>query len=284
MNEEFAMGTAFSQFHEGAISDSFTISYRNKDNAGRLYDTGIIVPEFIFNDRLPGGDNEYAIFGKVNYMGFRDEGRKFGLQDKGVSVVAYKAKPYELESVTSVKLSIMIPVHFFDDIQIYTTDRISAKLPYISDKSETVYINIHNSYFAFIPMEITDLGTDMRMKIERSGDYILISHYNYHGEARPFTEKELILLCNGFVCVAEAGCESMENFINYASAYTLADAMEKQESAWFRKIHFKNKRADLHLMFSPMTDNVFVSTINKRPTGMHILKADGLDLNKVPFL
>ncbi|MCD6322437.1 MAG: hypothetical protein J7L77_05365 [Clostridiales bacterium] len=284
MTEEFAMGTAFSQFHEGAISDSFTISYRNKDNASRLYDTGVIVPEFIFNDRLPGGDNEYAIFGKINYTGFRDEGRKFGLQDKGVSIVAYKAKPYELESVTSVKLSIMIPVHFFDDIKIYTADGKAVNLPYTSGKPETVYVNIHKSYFAFIPMEITDLGTDIRTKIEKAGDYILISHYNYHGDARSFNEKELILLQNGFVCVSEANCGSIKEFMDYASDYSLKDAMEKQESAWFRKIHFKNSKADLQLMFSPMTDNVFVSTINKKPTGMHVIRADGLDLNMVPFL
>lgn len=284
MTEDFAMGTAFSQFHEGAISDSFTISYRNKKNANRLYDTGVIFSQFIFNDRLPGMDNEYAIFGKTNYMGFRDEGRKFGLQDKGTSLVAYKAKPYEKESVNSIKLSIMIPVHFFDGIKIYTSDGKRCGLPYTSDTSETVYVNVYDSYFAFIPLKITDLGTDLKMKIERAGDYILISHYNYHGAARSFTDRELVLLQNGFVCIAESKCRSMNEFIDNTSEYKLTDVMEKQESAWFRKLWFKNKNTELSLMFSPLSEGIFVSTINKRPTGNNVLKADGLDLKRVPFL
>lgn len=284
MTQEFAMGTAFSQFHEGAISDSFTISYRNRANAERLYDTGVIFSNFIFNDRIPGGDNEYAIFGKTNYMGFRDEGRKMGLQDKGVSLVAYKAKPYERENVNSIKLSIMIPVHFFDDIKIFTNAGKVSQLPYVSDKPEPVYINIYKSYFAFIPMTLTDLSADKKMQIERKEDYIFISFYNYKGENRSFTANELILLQNGFVCVAESNCSCMDDFIAYAFDYSLKDVMEKQESAWFRKIWFKNKKTDMCLMLSPMSEGVFVSTINKKPTGIHVLKADGLDLKKVPFL
>ena len=284
MTAEFAMGTAYSQFHEGAVSDSFTISYRNKDNASRLFDTGVIFSQYIFNDRIPGGDNEYAVFGKTNYMGFRDEGRKFGLQDKNVSVVAYKAKPYEKDSVSTAKLSIVIPVHFFDEIKIYTENKKAATLPYESDKAEIVYVNIHKSYFAFIPLSVTDLGTDVKMKIERVEDYILISLYNYSGETRSFEEKELILLQNGFVCIADIDCNNIDEFINSVSDYEISDAMEKQESAWFRKIKFINEITELYLMFSPLSESVFVSTVNKRPTGTHVLKADGLDLTKVPFL
>ena len=264
--------------------DSFTISYRNKDNATRLYDTGVIFSSYIFNDRLPGGDNEYAIFGKINYTGFRDEGRKFGLQDKGVSLVTYKGKPYEYEAVSSAKMSIIIPVHFFDDIKIYNQNGDLITMPYTSDEPETVYINIHKSYFAFIPLEVTDFGTDIKMQVERAGDYILVSFYNYSGETRAFTEKELILLQNGFVCIAESGCNSMDEFVAITSDYVLKDVMEKQESAWFRKVMFKNNTTELNLMFSPLSEGIIVSTINKKPTGMHVVKADGLDLAKVPLL
>lgn len=284
MTEEFAMGTAYSQFHEGAISDSFTISYRNKKNAARLFDTGVIFSQYIFNDRIPGRDNQYAVFGKTNYMGFRDEGRKFGIQDKNVSIIAYKAKPYEKDSVSTAKLSIVIPVHFHDDIKIHTEDKKVAVLPYESDKIEKVYVNIYKSFFSFIPLSVTDLGTDVKMKIERVEDYFFISLYNYSGETRSFEENDLILLQNGFVCIAQTGCRGMDEFIEYSSRYELKDTMEKQESAWFRKIHFKNDTTELNLMFSPFSESVFVSTINKRPTGSHVLKADGLDLNKVPYL
>ena len=103
-------------------------------------------------------------------------------------------------------------------------------------------------------------------------------------QTRSFEENDLILLQNGFVCIAQTGCRGMDEFIEYSSRYELKDTMEKQESAWFRKIHFKNDTTELNLMISPFSESVFVSTINKRPTGSHVLKADGLDLNKVPYL
>ena len=60
--------------------------------------------------------------------------------------------------------------------------------------------------------------------------------------------------------------------------------MEKQEGAWTRKIRFINSKTDLNLMYSPLTEGIFVSTVNKRPIGMNILKADGLDIDMVPLL
>ncbi len=76
----------------------------------------------------------------------------------------------------------------------------------------------------------------------------------------------------------------MDEFIAITSEYVLKDVMEKQESAWFRKVMFKNNTTELNLMFSPLSEGIIVSTINKKPTGMHIVKADGLDISKVPLL
>ena len=51
-----------------------------------------------------------------------------------------------------------------------------------------------------------------------------------------------------------------------------------------RKIRFTNYKTDLNLMYSPLTEGIFVSTVNKRPTGLNILMADGLDIDRVPLL
>ncbi len=284
MTEEFAVGTAQSQFHGGALSESFHISYRNTENVKRLYDTGVIYSRYIFNDRLPGGDNEYSIFGKTNYMGFRDEGRKISVQDKGTVIVSYKPKQYEREEVKSAKLSIMVPVHFFDNLDIYAGTQKIKVFPYSSKEKQNIYINVCNSYFAFIPLEATNLGRKEYLRIEKANNHILISFYNYKGTVKSFTEKEMLLATNGFVCLAETGFKNIAEFIEYTEDHYLKDIMERQEGAWSRKIWFKNSKADLCLKYSPVTEGVYVSTVNKRPTGMHILKADGLDLNMVPLL
>ena len=211
MTEEFSIGTAQSQFHGGALSDSFAISYRNIESAKRLYDTGVIYSRYIFNGHIPGQDNEYNIFGKVNYMGFRDEGRKVCLQDKGAAIVSYKPKQYERKNVKSAGLGIMIPIHFFDDIEIFTDEGRVNKFPCFSDTKSNIYIKVHKSYFAFLPLEVTDLGRDTFLCIEEAGKHIIITMFNYRGAERSFKEKELILSRNGFVCLAEAGCNQWKN-------------------------------------------------------------------------
>jgi len=284
MTDEFAMGTAQSQFHSGSITDSFAVTYRNREKAERLFDTGVIYSRYIFNGHTPGRENEYKIFGKVNYMGFRDEGRKISIQDKGTAVVSYKPKHYERESVASAYLSILVPIHFFDDVKIYTNDELLDEFPYHSKKTSNVYMNIHKSYFAFIPLEATDLGRDIAMSIEKRDHHIMINFYNYRGEERSFGEKELVLSRNGFVCIGDTDCGTIEQFIESIGGYTLGDKMEKQEGAWFRKIRFKSDKTDLNLVYSPLTEGMIVSTVNNRPTGLHVLKVDGLDLRKTPFL
>ncbi len=284
MTGEFAMGTAQSQFHGGALSESFYITYKNKKIAKRLYDTGVIYSRYIFNDKLPGQSNEYNIFGKTDTMAFRDEGRKISLQDKGSAIVSYKPKQYERNSVKSAKLSVMIPVHFFDDIKIHTDSGEVEQLPYTSEQKESVYVNVHKSFFAFIPLEVTDLGRKVFLRIEKANDHILISFYNYEGPPKSFSEKEMILSTNGFVCVARADMPDMDTFISEASDFELKDLMVLQEGAKSRKIWFKNNETDLNLMYSPLTEGVFVNTVNKRPVETDIIKADGLDDREFPFM
>lgn len=284
MTEEFAMGTAQSQFHGGALSESFYITYRNKEEAKRIFDTGVVYSRYIFNDKLPGQDNEYNIFGKVDTMAFRDEGRKISVQDKGTALVTYKPKQYERSCVKSAKLSVMIPVHFFDDVEIHTDSGKIPELPYSSENRENVYVRIHESFFAFIPLEVTDLGREAFLKIEKANDHILISFYNYEGHERSFTEKEMILSSNGFACVARTKAGSMGKFIKEAREYSARDEMQKQEGSFSRRVWFKNSETELNLMYSPLTEGIFVNTVNKKPVDRDIIKADGLDENRFPFI
>ncbi|MFO7612899.1 MAG: hypothetical protein R6W99_10575, partial [Clostridia bacterium] len=283
MTKEFAMGTAQSQFHGGALSESFHITYRNKP-AKRLHDTGVIYSRYIFNDKLPVRDNEYKIFGNVNYMGFRDEGRKICIQDRGAAIVAYKPKQYERAEVQSARLCIMIPVHFFDDLRLYTDNGEIKEFPYSSAKCETIYINVYKSFFAIIPLEATDLGRKDYIRIEKNAEHIMISIYNYEGEVREFGEKEIILAKNGFVCVAGDEFTGMPEFMEYARDHRLRDIMERQEGAWSRKILFGNRETEMCLMFSPLTEGVFVNTVDRRPVGMNVIKADGIDPADIPFI
>ena len=284
MTEEFAMGTAQSQFHGGAVTDSFAITYRNRTPAKRLFDTGVIYSRYIFNDRFPGQDNEYTMFGKINYTGFRDEGRKICLQDKGAAIVSYKPKQYERENMSSAGLSIMIPIHFFDDFEIYAGDTRITEYPCYLNEISSIYVKVHKSFFAFLPLEVSDLGRDICMSIVKRNHHIAITLYNYRGPVKSFGEKELVLSRNGFVCLAETGFSEMEEFMEFGSQGTITDRMERQEGAWTRRIRYTNPETDLNLMYSPLTEGIFVSTVNKRPTGLNILKADGLDNDRLPLL
>ncbi|MFO7637403.1 MAG: hypothetical protein R6W96_08850 [Clostridia bacterium] len=285
MTEEYSLGCSQSQFHEGAMTESFYITYKNKDEAKRLMDTGVIYSRYIFNEKLPGQANTYQVYGEVNYMGFRDEGRKFCSQDKGTALVVYKPKHYERSKVNSGKLSVMIPSHFFDDFEMYAGRKKVGDLPYRSKDMEPVYVRANRCLFAFSPLDFTDHGRKDGLRIERAGKHIMISFYNYQGPERSFGILETFLTKAGFVCHCGTTEEypDMEAFMDHVEEGIWTDVMEKSPYAYSRRIKYRNKDTEFCFIYSPVSEGIQVDTVNKRPKGRHVWKVDGIDSSKVPF-
>ena len=286
MTREYSLGCSQSQFHEGAITESFYITFRNCDQAESLRDTGVIYSRYLINDRVPGRRNTYQVYGESGPEGLRDEGRKSATQDRNTALVVYRPKHYERSRVTSMKLSIMVPVHFFDGFTLYAGRARITNLPYRSPQMQTVTVEVHRSRFAFSPLSFTNHGRTDALRIERAGDHLMISFYNYEGPERSFGILETFLTTAGFVCVCGTHDEfpGTGAFLDYVEDASMTDVMERSPYAYSRRIRYRNRDTDIRFIYSPVSEGIQVNTVNKRPQGLRILDVDGIDPADVPLL
>jgi hypothetical protein len=216
---------------------------------------------------------------------FHDEGRKFGIQHEGTSMVVYKPMHIERAAVKSAKLSVMIPCHFFEDFEIYAGDLSVSGFSFASAVPVPVFVRAYKSCFAFIPLTLTDFGREAAVKITKENEYLMISFYNYEGVERSFEIKELVNAQSGFVCIAktlgEAG--TFGAFMDYAKAAVIQDYLELSAKMYTRRVKYSNRDVELNFVHNPETESCIVYTANKKPKGMHIFKEDMIN-REIPFL
>jgi hypothetical protein len=297
MTEDYALGTAYSQFHDGGLSESFYVVYRKRRPARELMDTGVVFAKYIINDRLPDRDNYYSVYGKATKEAFRDEGRKFGMQHGSCSMMVYKPKQFEAHSVSSMKLSVMFPCHFGWTPQVVLGDehRTKVSLEPVSGTRELlasckdpcpVFVQDGPVYMAFKPLALTDRGREAAVKIERLGNYLALSFYNYEGPRKSFEVEDMLLTSSGFI--AHLGTvdewETFDAFIADASLGELSDYTTTQQGSVTRWVRYKHGSLDMHFAYSPLSEGIMVDTIGGRPRPRPIFEATGLDVSRLPFL
>lgn len=285
MTEDFAMGTACAQFYDGAITDGFHAVYRRKSPALQQEDTGVVLCRYIFNDRRPEVKNVYNGHEHGPEM-FRDEGRKFGLQHEDCSLVVYRPKPYEAKRTSSMKLSILFPCHFGEVQEV----RLGAEQWVLGEAQSLdpvpVYVKDGPVYFAFRPLQLTDLGRHAAVKVVKDGSYLMVSFFNYEGEERSFETQEALLTTNGFVVHMKRAEEfaDFEAFIRYVEQGVLEDELTGQLEGYTRWIRYTHPDVELQFAYSPVSEGILYSTVNGHPRPAPRFEATGIDSMKLPFL
>lgn len=315
MTDDYALGTAYSQFHDGGLTESFYVVYRKKRPATDLADTGVVFARYIINDKVPEQTNQYAVYGEMGPHIFRDEGRKFGMQHGSCSLMVYKPKQFEAAAVSSMKLSVVLPCHFgftpeimingkwyqgsrsaseteasakASDLTGGSSDSTKQPLRVLatSDRPCPVYVKDGPVYIAFKPLTLTDHGTVAPVKVEQRGHYLYLSFYNYEGPSRSFEVEEMLLTSSGFI--AHIGSsddwDGFDSFVKYAEEGALSDRVSKQEGSVTRWIRYTRRDLDMHFAYSPLSEGIMIETINGRPRPTPIFQASGLDSRRLPFL
>lgn len=287
MTEDYALGTAYSQYHDGGLSESFYTVYRKKVPAGDIAETGVVFSRYIINEKQPETVNRYSVYGDSDgYIGFRDEARKFGIQHRDCSVIAYKPKQFESHSIWSMKLSILFPCHLSKVDEIWLGDKKLDGFSGESTEPVTVFVKDGPVYMAFTPLELTNYGRKAAVRVEQTGNYIMASFYNYEGVPQSFHSKELFLTANGFVTnIKSAGeVESFDAFREYAMEFELTDATEYADSGYTRWIRYKRPGTDIHLAYSPISEGIMIAAINGRPRPEPVFEATGINPEQLPLL
>lgn len=286
MTENYAMGTAFSQYHDGGLSDSFHIAYRKKIPAADITDTSVVFCRYIINDKKPETMNYYSVYGDSDgNVAFRDEARKFGIQHRNYSMMVYKPKQFESHRITSMKLSILFPCHFGKVEEIWLGNRKLDGFSGESTEPVTVYVKDGPVYMAFTPLKLTDHGREAAVKVEQEGNYIMVSFYNYEGRARSFEHKELFLTSSGFIAhICDAN--EMKDFVAFQKHYgnySLTDNTTFQ-GGYTRWVRYKRDDIDLHFAYSPVSEGIMIATINGKPRPEPVFSATAVEEGELPLL
>ncbi len=86
------------------------------------------------------------------------------------------------------------------------------------------------------------------------------------------------------ICKEKEEFSNFDEFVKYVESGIIEDKMETQESSVSRKVKYANKDITLNFMYSPMTEGIYVYTVDKKPRGMYIYKADTIEKKDIPFL
>ena len=287
MTEDYALGTAENHFHSGAISNSFYLQFRLRPEADRLQDTAVMYSRYLFNDHLPDQTNQYAVYGEAMKSSFRDEGLKYGSQKDNISVMLYRPTGIEREHVKSARMTLLLPCYFYQDYEIWAGGERVKDFSYASNRLENIYLHAGTIYIAIKPLAATDLGRDIATGIELRNHHLMISYYNYHGAARSFEARELLLAQAGFICIcaSDRDYEDMESFRRYAEEGELTeDRMEVQERACCRRLRYRHGDTEFRMILNPEGGNFVADTVNGRPRNLKIFQADGITEREIPFL
>jgi hypothetical protein len=285
MTEDYALGTAHSQFFDGAISDSFHLVYRKNEQARTQSEIGTVFSRYIFNEQMPGQTNTY----NGNEHGpemLRDEGRKFALQHRDCALVVYKPKPYEAAKVSSMKLSVLFPMHYSKVEEVWVGDKKLSGLSGEGNESETVFIKDGPVYMAFRPLSITNLGRKSAVKVKIKGSFLEISFYNYEGPERSFDKKEILLTSSGFAVYVKQvkKIQNIQMFMDEVNGAALSDKQTNQLNGYTRWIDYQSKDLSLEFAYSPRSEGILYASVNGRPRSRERIKATGVNVAELPFL
>jgi len=186
MTDEYAVGVSKVPFHNGIQSDCFHLLCKKTDKIEHSKDLQSVYLRYIVNDERPSA--LYSLY---------DRGRKLAYSNGNMGFVGYRpTRRIVGEKVKSLKLSIIIP-----QIYEYDIEKIISE--------DAIFLKINNTFVAFYA-----LNNKGDIKIEHADGFIMISLYNYLGEAKVLTFDDYFDIVNGVLyAVGDASECTFEEFV-----------------------------------------------------------------------
>lgn len=279
MTEDYALGTATCEFHNGIQTDAFHLLYRRVNPVTTQQNIGTIYARYSVNDDCPPEDETLL----------EDQGRKLGIQHRNLAVQLHKAKPIFGNAVTSLRLTLVIPRRDGQFGQVWLGNQKLEGSSLVSKEPCPVFLQDGPVYMAFHTLLLTDHGREYAVEAKWVNGHLLISFYNYSGPVRNFGMKEMLLTANGFVAqigrTAEYG--SLEAFRAWASDILIRDSWQNTAHSRFttlRRTEVCCHGTSLSCEYSPVSEGVKHITVNGQPLSQEKLYISGFDCRTLPFL
>ncbi len=291
MTENYALGTSSRDFSTGVQTNSFQILYRRHIPVKKQSDEASVYCKYIINEKDPNTKNTYAGGMVTKPCHFLDQGRKIGIQEKNTAVMIYKPKLWGIENTSSLKLSLMFPAHYgvVEKIMLGETElKVSNEDGLLGESIEPVPVIIKDGpvYMGFKPIGLTDYGRKAAVKVEKVGNFLMVSFYNYEGTPRDFDKRELLMTANGFAVEVRDQNEiaSFNEFKNLMDCIKCEDYNLKFDVfPTERYVKVKTSKSYFECSFCPVTEDVKYITIDGNIPESPVFSAPNIDTKKLPF-
>lgn len=291
MTEYYGIGSATRDFSSGGQTNGLHILYGRRP-VHEQRDINTVFTKYIVNDADPNFDAVPDMkFGLKGVNDFQDAGRKRTFQKKNTALTVYKPKEWALERISSLKLSIIMPIHYGLPEKVWL-DGKEIKWPQgdgvAAENAEPCEVIIKDGpvYMGFKPTALTNHGRACAVKIEVKSFFLLISFINYEGKPKDFTLNELSMTANGVVTEIRDETE----IADFAAMKQIMDDIKITDKNWVfdgmeteREIRVSTMNGTFEMVYEPQHEAVRRMLIDGRIPASPVFQATGLDVKKIPF-
>lgn len=229
LTQDYAVGSGTCQFHDGNQTDTFFVNFRRAEKPSTLADISTIFARYATNGAGPGipARDPRNESGEASADLFFDSGRIRTVQKKNTALAVYQSKAQFLDDYSVLRLVIVVPVFYHGLRRVGLGENFKTS----STEPETVWIEDDYLYASFRPLLLTNYGRRAAVTVSQNNGYLSISFYNYDGQPRRFTRKELLNSLNGFVAEIGSKAEygSFDRFQSTVNAGRVEDAVEAEQ-------------------------------------------------------
>ncbi len=274
MEEDLALGTATKPFCGGGQTDLFHAMWRRRVPATEWGDLRAVFARYLVNESQP----EDAESGGLLYQ----HGNGMAIQDDRRVLAVYHPNGYRQEGLHSLRLALIMQELTSPVEEVWIGDRRLPDGDGESEKVDWVLVKDGPVLLAFYPLLGTDLGREVAIRSRQENGYRVLSFYNYQGPARDFTQHELQIVQNGFVC-------EMATTAEYGDAPAfLADLRKAQISdstvLEARRVRYLREGRELFLWMDPERQTIKAAVVNGEEIAYPRLEVTGLDSSRLPWL
>ncbi len=302
MTRNYAVGTATKDFHNGVQTNSFTLIYKRTETPESAKDVRNVFCRYLINDEP-----------KDSPKPFVEQGRKTAFQKDGTAMVLYKPKikgnpptyqgltkaeeeHYKKQEISgnigvkSLKLSIFLPLRDGNEPdEIRVGGKVMTNNVGKSVEAAPVFVRDGSIYLSFQPLSVTDKGRNAAVTVTKEEHYIIISFYNYEGEAKDFKKRDFLHIRNGFVFTVKTKeeCSSFDAFIADVMKTKITDKLETsmhQRQTYIRTVTYEAENMTLSCEYSPASEGIKHMACNDFCFDAPKLYISNFDYNSLPYM
>jgi hypothetical protein len=260
MTAEYALGSASLPYVNAGHSDGVMLRIRRAAEIQSLEDFRSINTRGVFNDALPGARNFCHVTGaEVDESYLSEEGRLATYQHENLLIACYTPKRAGHCGVRSFRADLIVSSAAPFDA-LLAGGRPVTQLPVRLPAGAEICFRDFRTFCRILTLEPSPAASVSPVVLWRRGEFLVLSMYNYDGQAASFSRQEVGLWRTGFALeLATADETGWEDFLRRK-----ASVRESLRDGTVREVHFESQGGLMEFVYDPSREWIHSRRFNGR--------------------